>query len=172
MAHINIEIKAKCSEHDKVRKVLQEHSAEYHGLDHQIDTYFNVVQGRLKLREGDIEHYLIHYDREDKKGPKQSNVTLYNPHPNSALKSILSKSLGILAVVDKQREIYFIGNVKFHIDTVNDLGTFVEIEAIDKDGVIGREKLLEQCNFYMQLFGIKEEDLLNCSYSDMVLRDK
>lgn len=172
MAHINIEIKAKCSEHEKVRRILQEHFADYRGLDHQVDTYFNVGQGRLKLREGNIEHCLIHYDRENQKGPKQSNVLLYNPHPDSSLKNILTKALSILAIVDKKREIYFICNVKFHIDDVKDLGTFVEIEAIDKEGTISREKLLEQCQLYMGLFGVKEEDLLTCSYSDMVLQGK
>ncbi len=66
------------------------------------------------------------------------------------------------------REIYFIENVKFHLDEVKGLGTFVEIEAIDSDGSIGKEKLLEQCNFYLQAFEIKDEDLLEKSYSDMV----
>ncbi len=172
MTHINIEIKAKCKEHEKVRQILKQNLAEYHGLDHQIDTYFNIAQGRLKLREGNIENALIHYAREKQSGPKQSNVTLYASQPNSSLKEVLTKSLGVLSVVDKKREIYFIGNVKFHVDTVKDLGTFVEIEAIDKDGTIGKEKLLEQCGFYTRLFEIKEEDLLNCSYSDMVLERK
>lgn len=172
MAHINIEIKAKCADQEKVRQILKQNFAQYRGLDHQIDTYFNVAQGRLKLREGNIENALVHYARENQSGPKQSNVTIYESEPDSLLKEVLSKSLGILAVVDKQREIYFIGNTKFHVDTVKDLGTFVEIEAIDKEGTISKEKLLEQCQFYMRLFGIKQEDLLDCSYSDMVLAKK
>ena len=72
-------------------------------------------------------------------------------------------------VVDKIREIYFIDNVKFHLDSVKDLGEFVEIEAIDETGEIGKEKLHEQCSFYLNLFGIKQEELLSCSYSDLVL---
>ncbi|HFD33211.1 MAG TPA: CYTH domain-containing protein, partial [Gammaproteobacteria bacterium] len=53
----------------------------------------------------------------------------------------LTAALGIFKIVDKQRRIYFIGNVKFHIDEVKGLGSFVEIEAIDEDGNIGLEKL-------------------------------
>jgi predicted adenylyl cyclase CyaB len=82
------------------------------------------------------------------------------------------QSLGIKAVVDKKRKIYFIGNVKFHFDTVEDLGTFIEVEAIDKDGSIGLETLKEQCRFYQQLLGIEEKDFMAGSYSDMLLAKK
>lgn len=170
MPHLNIEIKAKSDHQDEIRAILKSKKADFKGIDHQIDTYFKVPVGRLKLREGNIENHLIHYDREDKDGPKPSRVILYNSDPKSSLKEILTKALGILVVVDKQREIYFIDNVKFHIDVVKDLGTFVEIEAIDKEGNIGENKLLAQCNLYMGLFKISQEDLISVSYSDLLLR--
>jgi predicted adenylyl cyclase CyaB len=72
--------------------------------------------------------------------------------------------------VDKHREIFFISNVKFHIDTVKNLGTFMEIEAIDTHGSIGKEKLNEQCAYYSNLFEIKTEDLITVSYSDLLLQ--
>lgn len=169
MSHINIEIKARCTNQEEIREILKSHNADFKGTDHQIDTYFKVNSGRLKLREGNIENYLIFYEREDKEGPKQSNVILHKSEPDSNLKELLIKSLGILAVVDKQREIYFINNVKFHLDNVEGLGTFMEIEAIDAVGDIGRDKLLEQCNQYMKLFGIQDSDLLTNSYSDQVI---
>ena len=170
MAHINIEIKAKANNQDEIREILKSKNADFKGIDHQIDTYFKVNSGRLKLREGKIENYLIYYKREDKEGPKQSDVILFKSNPQSSLKEILTKALGILIVVDKQREIYFINNVKFHIDSVKDLGTFVEIEAIDKDGTIGKDKLLEQCQFFLNLFKISQEDLISVSYSDLLLQ--
>ena len=170
MGHLNIEIKAKCTDQGKVREILKSRNADFKGVDHQIDTYFKVPNGRLKLREGNIENYLIFYEREDKEGPKQSNVILYKSEPGSNLKELLTKSLGILVAVDKQREIYFIENVKFHLDNVQHLGTFMEIEAIDTTGDISKEKLLEQCNEYLQLFGTKDSDLLTNSYSDQILK--
>lgn len=169
MGHINIEIKARCNNPIKIKKILKSKKADFHGKDHQIDTYFKVSNGRLKLREGNIENYLIYYQREDKKGPKLSNITLVKTSSDISLKIALSKSLGILVVVDKQREIYFIGNVKFHIDDVQGLGSFVEIEAIDKDCSIGKNKLLQQCKGYMNLFGITHKDLISISYSDLLL---
>lgn len=169
MPHINIEIKAKCENQEKVRDILKSHNADFKGVDHQIDTYFKVSSGRLKLREGNIENYLIFYERENISGPKQSNVNLFTSDPNSSLKDILIQSLGILTIIDKQREIYFIENIKFHIDTVKGLGNFIEIEAIDKDGTIGKEKLLSQCQEYLGIFGVNELDLITGSYSDLLV---
>ena len=170
MKHLNIEIKAKCNDHEKIRSILKSRKADFKGTDHQIDTYFKVNNGRLKLREGNIENFLVFYEREDKEGPKQFNVLLFKSDPNSSLKEILLTSLGALVIVDKQREIYFVENVKFHIDTVKNLGTFMEIEAIDSDGSFSKEKLLEQCQNYLDLFGIPKVDLISVSYSDLLLQ--
>jgi adenylate cyclase, class 2 len=170
MGHINVEIKARSTNQDFVRKVLKDRNAEYKGTDHQIDTYFVVPQGRLKLREGNIENALIYYEREETTGTKESKIILYPFDPSSKLKEILMNVHEVLVVVDKQREIFFIDNIKFHIDTVASLGTFIEIEARDYEGNIGREKLQQQCTEYMKLFGIAEADLVQASYSDLLLR--
>jgi len=164
-----IEIKARSSNQDKVRDILKGEGADFKGLDIQTDTYFRVPHGRLKLREGNIENNLIHYDRPDQTGPKQSSVLLYRSEPGSNLKAILMKSLGVLVVVEKKREIYYIKNIKFHIDTVAGLGEFIEIEAIDEDGSIGSERLQEQCEQYLDKFYIDKKDLIDCSYSDLIL---
>jgi adenylate cyclase, class 2 len=166
--HLNIEIKARCIDPEKARQYLLAQGADFKGTDYQEDTYFNVTNGRLKLRQGNIETALIHYNRENEAGPKSSYVSLYATHNGNALKAVLEKALGIGIVVKKQREIYFIGNVKFHIDVVPGLGDFVEIEAIDSDGSIGAEQLQAQCSFYMKALDIKDADLLSESYSDML----
>jgi len=179
----NIEIKARCTVdiQNKIRQTLNSNNAEFKGTDHQIDTYFKVPSGRLKLREGNIENKLIFYKRENQPGPKQSDYNLLDVDKGNSgqVKEILTSSLGIITVVDKKREIYFIDNVKFHIDHVEGLGTFVEIEAIGdgsivakelcENGDIGKQKLLEQCNNYLNLFGIKQEDLVSVSYSDLLI---
>ena len=162
-----VEVKALCSDLDRIKNILQSRDARFIGLDHQIDTYFHTHHGRLKLREGTIERNLIHYDRGNERGPKQSNVLLFKVEPHSALKDILARSLGIRSVVDKQREIYFIENVKFHLDRVQSLGTFVEVEAIDTAGTLGLGELKAQCQLYVELFGIHEEDFISDSYGDM-----
>ena len=168
---LNVEVKAKCNDLQQVREFLYNHGAKKMGTDYQVDTYFKVAKGRLKLREGNVENHLIHYERINKRGPKQSVILLYKPEPNLSLKAILTKALGILAVVDKTREIYFIKNVKFHLDEVKDLGSYVEIEAIDYSGKIGPTKLDKQCKDYMKLLKITQKDLVPVSYSDMVLNE-
>ena len=169
---INVEIKARCVDQARIRALLMAQGARHVGEDHQVDTYFDVQRGRLKLREGTIERALIYYRRPDELGPKVSDVMLYQPAPGSALKSMLVQSIGVLVVVEKRREIFFIDNVKFHLDRVDRLGTFVEIEAIDEQESIGRERLLAQCRHYLHQFGIEEDDLVAASYSDLLLQQK
>lgn len=169
MPILNIEFKARAKNIISLEKILQQQNPRFIGEDHQVDTYFNVQAGRLKLREGNIENALIHYERQDFAGAKSSHVLLYQHQPDKILKDILTKTLGIKAVVDKRRKIYFISNVKFHFDTVEGLGTFVEVEAIDTDGSIGKEKLQSQCDEYAALFGIAADDFCSVSYSDMIL---
>ncbi len=167
---LNIEIKARCAAPSAIRKILRARKADFRGTDRQTDTYFRVKKGRLKLRQGNIENSLIFYLRDNKKGPKDSRIHLFKTAKSPVLAELLAAALGTLVEVKKSREIYFIGNVKFHLDRVAGLGSFMEIEAIDETGRIGRAKLLEQCKHYMDLFGIRQEDLLTNSYSDMLLK--
>src|SRR5262245_25918590 len=124
MPHLNIEIKAYCHNPKTIRDILHAYRAGFRGTDRQIDTYFKVPRGRLKLREGNIENALVYYEREDQEGPKRSMVMLVPTTPESPLKAPLERALGVLTTVEKYREIYFIDNVKFHIDEFRDLGTF------------------------------------------------
>jgi adenylate cyclase, class 2 len=169
MPVINFEFKASATDVDLLEKKLCELHPVFKGEDHQVDTYFNVTAGRLKLREGNIENALIHYERTDEAGAKQSNIILYEHEPSKALKDILVKTLGIKTVVDKIRRIYFIDNVKFHFDTVQGLGKFIEVEAIDRTGDIGVDKLKAQCRSYAELFDLQQDNYIANSYSDMLL---
>ncbi|MCA9487949.1 MAG: class IV adenylate cyclase [Nanoarchaeota archaeon] len=167
MDHFNIELKAKCENVDEIREILLSQNADYKGKDHQIDTYYNSNNGRLKIRRGNIENSLVFYERNDNPSKKESKIIL-EQNPSRDLEKILENSLGIKVVVDKQREIYFINNVKFHIDYVEGLGNFIEIEAISENNKIPREKLEEQFDYYKKLLKINEKDLIDKSYSDIL----
>ena len=169
MTFLNIEIKARINEAARIRNFLLENNAKFIGIDHQQDTYFNVKRGRLKLREGNIENSLIYYERADLDGPKNSHFQLLKVTDSKQLKDVLEKSIGIKVIVRKKREIYFIGNIKFHIDDVPGLGSFIEIEASNLNDDISEEALLEQCEFYIKKFEIKPEDMVSNSYSDLLL---
>lgn len=164
MGHLNIEIKAKCNNLCELRNYLRTNATRSAGEDYQIDTYFVVDRGRLKLRKSRTENYLVFYLRKEE-GLKESQVWLKEIRTEEERRN-LKRSMVQMVVVDKRREIYWIDNVKFHLDTIEGLGTFVEIEAQGSEGDSSR--LEEQCKKYMDLFGIIEGDLIQSSYSDMV----
>jgi len=166
---INFEFKARTEHLYKLEEKLLALHPVFIGEDHQIDTYYNVETGRLKLREGNIENALIYYERQDTADAKQSDIILYQHQPSASLKNLLNKVHDIRVVVDKTRRIYFLDNVKFHFDLVHELGTFIEVEAIDNQQDIGLEKLKEQCTFYFNFFELNNSDYVYCSYSDLLL---
>ena len=168
MKLINIEIKARCADPGPIREALRARNARFAGTDHQIDTYFCVANGRLKLRQGNIENSLIFYRRPDQAGPKQSDVALCTVTDGDHLRQVLTQALAVKVVVDKRREIYYVENIKIHVDQVEGLGSFVEIEACGASDA-EHERLLAQCREYMELFGVREEDLIERSYSDELL---
>ena len=165
-----VEIKAHTTRTAEQRALLLAKGAISKGTDHQIDHYFNVPEGRLKLRSGNIEHSLIFYQRSNQAGPKDSSVALTKVESQKLADSLaltLGQALGTWVKVDKQREIYFIDNVKFHLDEVIGLGSYIEIEAIG-DSPDQREGLLQQCQEYMAYLGVREEELVENSYSDLL----
>jgi predicted adenylyl cyclase CyaB len=170
MPYLNVEIKAICNDPSLVRSYLVNHKAIFKGIDEQTDTYFNVKVGRLKLREGNIENNLIFYNRANQAGPKSSHFNLVKIEDAKGLKEVLERSCGIKMIVRKKREIYYIDNVKFHIDDLPGLGSFIEIEAGNILSNKTESELLDQCNFYLKEFGTKEDDLVAESYSDLLMK--
>lgn len=170
MPYLNVEIKAICNDPSFVRNYLVSQGASFKGIDEQTDTYFIVNNGRLKLREGNIENNLIFYNRTNQAGPKSSHFHLVKIEDAKGLKDVLERSCGLKMIVRKRREIYYIDNVKFHIDDVPGLGTFIEIEAGNILANKTEAELLDQCSFYLKEFGTKDEDLIAESYSDMLMK--
>lgn len=166
----NFEFKARTRKLTELEEYFLSQNPIFTGEDEQTDTYFKVQKGRLKLREGRIENALIYYERPDSAAAKISNVLLHKLEPGQTLKQILGASLGIKAVVRKVRKIYFIENVKFHFDTVDGLGQFIEVEVIDETGSAEIATLENQCRHYAEFFGILPEDYVSESYSDLILR--
>ncbi len=171
MQHLIIELKARTRRQAEIRTWLNENGADFRGLDEQTDTYFNLPPGagRLKIRQGTVENNLIHYHRGNEAKARASDVTLAAVADGAALKDCLTRALGVLVEVRKRREIYFVDNVKIHLDELAGLGQFIEIEAIAPAPGYPVEKLHGQCAYFMQIFGIAPEDILAESYSDLLL---
>ena len=177
MKLVNYEFKARLRDEKYIRAVLAKLQARFVGTDHQVDTYFRVPSGRLKVREGRIENALIFYERPDARRVRRSRIEIMPLPRRNPAKAILGAALEPLAIVDKRREIYFVGTVKIHIDHVRGLGKFVEVEAIRKLTADGRkskvreEMIREQARKFQKLFAIQDRDLMARSYSDLILKN-
>jgi len=132
----NIEIKAKLADPGAARRAIQRIATERIGQRIQVDTYFHCRTGRLKLREASgATAELIWYDRPDENGPKPSRYYLVEVADPETLRSALSAALGVRSVVRKRREIYRYRFVRIHLDHVDLLGDFLELEGVLEDGV-------------------------------------
>jgi len=170
MKHVDFEFKARLRNEKLIRAALKKLRARFVGTDHQVDTYFHVPRGRLKVREGNIENALIFYERPNTQGARAAKIQILELPPENPVKSILSEALGVLAVVDKRREIYFVDNVKIHLDRVRNVGKFVEVEAISRAANL--DKVQAQAREFERLFGIAPQDFVGESYSDLILKKR
>lgn len=176
----NIEIKAVCEDLDRVRAAARELSVEEAGIEEQCDTYFRTARGRLKLRrrllnsEGDgngarDEHFeLIWYQRPDTTTAKGSDYYLIRVIDGAELRQLLADGMGIIVEIHKRRTVYLWRNVRIHLDEVEHLGSFVELEAIvdvSCDETSARAKIDHLCT----ALDIQPDQLIDVSYSDLLL---
>jgi len=164
-----LELKAKVESLNTIREKLRDLKARHVGTFKQIDTYFNVPKGRLKLRqiEGKEEAELIYYERENILGPKRSNVFIIEIQEPEIFKILFEKMLDKRVVIEKKREIYRYRGTRIHLDTVKNLGTFIEFERKTKDlpeETRKDRKILEEL---MKALEIENKNLLKGSYSDI-----
>lgn len=164
----NIELKAVCKNLQQLKETVLYHGGNFERKMHHVDTYFNAPKGRLKLREiDDNESVLIFYERADTAESKESNYYIYNSANPAALKEVLEKTLGIKIIVDKIRELYIYKNTRIHLDTVQGLGTFMELETVIKSQTY--DEAVQEHNEVKNFLGIETQDLLEKSYSDLIL---
>jgi predicted adenylyl cyclase CyaB len=165
----NVELKAPLADYDRAMAVARELATEHVGHEHQVDTYFKVATGRLKLRE--IEGgppRLVWYERADFTGARTSNYLLVPVEQPELLRQALAGALGVLAIVDKEREIFLYQNVRIHLDRVAGLGDFVEFEAV-LSAEISEEVGHRQVGFLCERFAISPESAVAGSYSDCLI---
>ena len=125
----NLEVKAKFADLDALKKRMIILGADLTETMHQIDTYFEVPKGRLKLRELTKQKaYLVYYERGERNKERWSNYYTYDVLNQKQFKNVFVRVLGVKVVVDKKRILYMYKNARIHIDRVKGLGNFMEIE--------------------------------------------
>jgi adenylate cyclase, class 2 len=163
----NIEIKARCPDLDAVRRRLAEGGLMPVERMRQVDTYFTVPHGRLKLREVDGKPAeLIQYNRPDAVAAHPSDYVIAPVVEPSALKDALTRALGIRGVVEKRRELYLWGQTRIHLDEVAGLGSFLELETV----IAGQTQAAaeRECRAVQTALEIRKEELVSGSYADLL----
>jgi len=134
----------------------------------QDDTFFRCEAGRLKLRVfGDASGELIYYRRPDNAGPKQS-FYVRSPTPDpECLRQVLELAYGVAGRVVKRRTLYLVGRTRVHLDRVEQLGDFLELEVVlrdDEDTAVG----VREAHELMDRLGIDRGRLVEGAYLDLL----
>jgi predicted adenylyl cyclase CyaB len=164
----NIEIKARVRDHAALRARAQKLSDAPVKVIPQVDTFFSTQKGRLKLRElGPDLGQLVYYERHDRGGPKRSDYSIFETHDVDGLRETLTLALGVRGVVRKVRSLYLIGQTRLHLDDVDGLGQFMELEVVLRPGQSEAEGMAI-ANRLMAELGVEEADLLEGAYMDLL----
>jgi adenylate cyclase class IV len=167
----NVEIKARLSDPEAVRRAAERLGDAPPIVLHQDDVFYRVPRGRLKLRRsGSGTGELIHYERADEAGPKASRYRIYPVADPAALDAVLSAALGVRGRVRKQRTLLHAGTTRIHLDEVEGLGSFVELEVVlapGEEAASGRRVAAD----LMLALGIAPGDLVAGAYLDLLARE-
>ncbi len=163
---ITARIKSRCDDHKCVRGILDSHGVSHLGLDNQIDTYFDVPNVMVKVREGNIESFFVYVTPLDN---QRCSVFFQTLPPNSRVADYVPKELKTLVVVYKKRDIYQVDSVRFNLDDVRELGRFVSIDVRDPSDKMPYSSMLEKLLLYSDMLKINISDCITCSYASLML---
>jgi adenylate cyclase class IV len=168
----NIEVKARTNAWESQRERAEKIAGATSCLIEQVDTFFQVPAGRLKLRQlAPDRGELIFYQRPDQPGPKLSDYSIAITDRPEALRDTLAQALGVCGEVKKRRWLYvtdqFGGHTRIHFDEVKGLGQFLELEVILQPGQSPEdgERIAHE---FRAALDIRDEDLIECAYLDLL----
>jgi len=165
----NVEIKARVTELGAVRRIAEGLADSGPMVLEQEDTFFACPRGRMKLRRfaGCAQAELIYYERSENAGPKESRYVVHPTADPEGLREVLAAAFDVRGVVRKRRAVYLIGQTRVHLDQVEGLGDFVELEVVLRpeqtaaEGVILAQKLMKK-------LGISPNQLIDRAYIDLL----
>jgi predicted adenylyl cyclase CyaB len=164
----NIEVKARARDFEGLKARAARLSDTPVQVIPQLDTFFFTERGRLKLRElGPESAQLIYYERADQEGPKRSDYHVYETRDAAQLKLLLGRALGVRGIVKKLRYLYLVGQTRLHLDDVEGLGQFMELEVVlrpdesDAHGEAIARRLISD-------LGVEKADLMESAYMDLL----
>ncbi|CAJ1054290.1 uncharacterized protein LOC124053462 isoform X1 [Xyrichtys novacula] len=165
----NVEIKAKVSNPTQFAEKAAELSQSEGTIIRQHDTFFNCSQGRLKLRDFmNKSGQLIFYERPDTDGPKLSRYSISPTSDPTGLRTVLSDALGVKGEVKKERKLFLVGQTRVHLDAVEGLGSYMELEVVmrPEQTVEEGQQIAEDL---MEKLGVSKESLVTGAYMDLII---
>lgn len=165
---VNVEIKARIESIKSIEQAVEALTDTPCQILDQEDVFFHSSTGRLKLRvcsQSDAE--LIFYQRDDTAEPKPSEYTIYKSSNPESLKEILAATAGIIGIVKKRRLLYIVGQTRVHLDTVEGLGSFMELEVVMQPGQKLEEGRQIAYNL-MESLNVRQDCLIKQAYIDLL----
>jgi predicted adenylyl cyclase CyaB len=164
----NIEIKARLADIEATLALARLLADGEPQLIAQDDTFFNAAKGRLKLRAfADGRGELIYYERPDQAGPKTSFYVLSPTASPDTLREALTLAHGQIGRVRKLRTLLLAGRTRIHLDRVEGLGDFMELEVVLADDEAMQDGVAE-AHALMAGLGIAADQLIDVAYLDLL----
>lgn len=164
----NIEVKAHLHDADHQFQLAMQIAGSAPEQLVQRDTFFHSPDGRLKLREiAGQTSQLIHYFRADDPALRKSDYIITPVADAESMSLALGRSMGIRGVVEKTRQLWIVDQTRIHFDTVRNLGNFVELEFVMRDG----QPVSQGHQFASDLMArleIRECDIIEVAYIDLI----
>ena len=167
----NIEIKARVPRPARLLDDILKIADRGPTVFSQDDTFFACPNGRLKLRMfSEAEGQLIFYRRDDQSGPKLSEYFMTATHEPEALRGVLALAYGTVGRVKKTRTLCFVGATRIHLDDVEGLGHFLELEVVlePEQSIEDGEAIAEDL---MKKLSVAPETLVKTAYVDLLASD-
>jgi adenylate cyclase class IV len=164
----NVEIKARLADREAARARVAALAPDRHEKLAQVDTFFRVPRGRLKLRKlGPASGELIFYERDDTTGPKLSSYAISPCENPDELAALLGAALGVRGEVAKERDVYLVGRTRIHLDRVRGLGDFLELEVVLADGETA-EQGEAVARDLLRALAVPDDALVAGAYADLL----
>ena len=164
----NVEIKARIHDLSQLRARAQSIADSGPFEIQQDDTFFVCHNGRLKLRIfSESQGELIFYKRDNSPNPKESQYVITPTSTPNVLRETLVLALGECGRVRKRRTLFLVGKTRVHLDEVEGLGAFLELEVVLSDGETVAQGI-ETARRIMQQLGVSDGDLVDRAYVDLL----
>jgi predicted adenylyl cyclase CyaB len=161
----NLELKIRVTSHQSLKKILKQIGAENKGILNQKDVYYSVPNGLLKLRIENGSESLIFYKRNENDKNRWSDFEVLK-FTNSNGEKFFNNLFNVEVIVKKERELFYYNDTRIHLDTVDYLGKFLELETLVINGKVDAKKRFKKIINLLKLDICKQ---IRKSYRDLLM---